>query len=162
MVLLVHPESVFKNSSEKELSRSPSAVVIKSWCFLSKIIKLSIKWCIKIEISLLTQMPALTLLCQETELDTMELQLKVIKSKLKLGFSISLKSLEDYFFPDTCWIQILFMFYLLLKMEWRQVQIPYVDIVQNCVHQSLNAIAWTQRWTCLVRLQEKVSLVSMN
>lgn len=34
----------------------------------------------KIEISL-AQMPAITLQYQETELDTMELQLKVIKSK---------------------------------------------------------------------------------
>lgn len=38
----------------------------------------------------------------------------------------------------------LFMFHLLLKMEWRQVQIPYVDIVQNCV-QGFNAVAWTQK-----------------
>lgn len=56
----------------------------------------------KTEISLLAQMPALTLQYQEMELDTVELQLKVIKSKLKLSFSIPLKSLEDYFFPDTC------------------------------------------------------------
>lgn len=54
----------------------------------------------KIEISLWAQMPAFTLLHQEIELDTVELQLKVIKSRLKLDFLISLKSLEDYFFPD--------------------------------------------------------------
>lgn len=96
----------------------------------------------KIEISLLVQMPAFTLLYQEIELDTVELQLKVIKSKLKLDFLISLESLEDYFFPRLMLSSNinLFMFHLLLKMEWRQVQIPYVDTIQNCV-QGLNAVA---------------------
>lgn len=55
----------------------------------------------------LAQMPALTLQYQETELDNVDLQLKEIKSKPKLDFSISLKSLEDYFFPGTSRVQIL-------------------------------------------------------